>query len=113
MVYCMLARYHHELLSRKQCSNTTDRIFGGFKTPLMTRCVANLIQIMREFCMTAMVSPTGGRRIDLSISDIHFSALLDQELDHSSMAVERRVMEACARVIKARWDSIDLRPLFQ
>src|SRR3989442_14868257 len=83
------------------------------KTPLMTRCVANLIQIMRELCMTAMVSPTGGRRIDLSISDIHFSALLDQELDHSSMAVERRVMEACARVIKARWDSTDLRPLFQ
>ena len=75
--------------------------------------IGNLIQVLLEFCMTAMVGPTGGRRIYLGVSDIHFSALLDEELDHSSMAVERRVMEARARVIKARWDSVDLRSLFQ
>ncbi len=73
----------------------------------------NLIQVLFEFGMTAMVGPTGGRRINLGVSDIHVSTLLDEELDHSSMAVERCVMEARARVIKARWDSVDLRPVFQ
>ena len=78
----------------------------------MTLSIAHLIQVMHEFCMTAMVGPTGGRRVYFCVFDIELGALLDEEIDHSSMAVERRVMEARARVIKARWDSVDLRPLF-
>ena len=67
-----------------------------------------LLKIISNFWMSAIVGPACGRPANFRVFDVHVCALFDQELNHRPMAVECRVMQARAGIIKTSGDRVDL-----
>ena len=58
--------------------------------------------------VAAVIGPAGGCGVDLGVLYVSIGAVVQEELDHRAMPVERCVMESRAGVIEAARDRIDL-----
>src|SRR5262249_17642011 len=68
----------------------------------------NFIQVAFHFGMAPVFGPAGGGSADFGVLDVRISAAFDKKLHRGLVAVERCIVESCARIIETAGDGVDL-----